>query len=81
MKFTFGDIYNSLKHFEDSARGAGVDIDNAFDDESRAILNDELYALRQTHMKLYNSDINVRLNINSVRKQIDVCMKNVDVFD
>lgn len=80
MIHKFGEIYQSLRLIEQAAAQTGVDLDNTFGDESKGIVSDELKNLQQAHMSLYNASISTNLNIDSVRKQIDVCMPNMDVF-
>lgn len=80
MKFTFGDIYTSLQTLEQAVQHVGIDIDNAFADESRGMINDELWVLKESYMKLYNADISMEINLDSIRRQLDSCMPNIDVF-
>ncbi|MGG4144827.1 hypothetical protein ABEW34_17060 [Paenibacillus algorifonticola] len=80
MTLTFGDIYHVLKEMQQGVSDMDVDLDRVFQDEGKGILSDELTAMRQSYLNLYNADISLTLNLNSVRKQVDVCMKNMDVF-
>ena len=80
MKFTFGDVYTSLQTLEQVVQHMGIDADNAFDDESKGIINDELRALKESYMKLYNTDISMKINLDSIRRQLDSCMPNIDVY-
>lgn len=78
MKFL--DIYNALISMERTVESMGIDLDRIINDESKGILSDEFNAISESYMHLYNADISLDVNLNSVRKQVDVCMKNVDVF-
>lgn len=80
MKFTFGDVYTSLQTLEQAVQQMGIDTDNAFDDESKGIIKDELWALRESYMKLYNTDISMKINLDAIRRQLDSCMPNIDVY-
>ncbi|WP_018884250.1 hypothetical protein [Paenibacillus massiliensis] len=80
MKFTFGDVYTSLQTLEQAVRQMGIDTDNTFHDESKGIITDELWALKESYMKLYNTDISMEINLDAIRRQLDSCMPNIDVY-
>lgn len=80
MTMTFGDIYHVLKEMQQGVSNMDVDLERMFQDEGKGILSDELSAMRQSYLNLYNADVRLTLNLDSVRKQVDVCMKNMDVF-
>ncbi len=80
MKITFGGVFTALASMEQAARSVGLDYDNAFGDTSQRVLSAEAEAVRQSYMELYNATITTDLDMDSIRKQIDVCMKSMDVF-
>lgn len=79
-KLKFHDIYDAIKTSREAISRMDVDLDNSALNTGHGIISDELKAVVDSYKTLYNADMTLAVNLDSVRKQIDVCMKNVNVF-
>jgi hypothetical protein len=80
MIIKFRDVYDAVRGMNQSVKDMGLDLDNTFNDESKGIVTDELAALTQSYLNLYNADVRMTVDLANVRKQVDQCMSNVDVY-
>lgn len=80
MIIKFRDVYDAVRDMYQSVNDMGLDLDNTFNDESHGIVTDELAALTQSYLNLYNADVSMTVDLANVRKLVDQCMSNVDVY-
>ncbi|MWV43063.1 hypothetical protein GRF59_05420 [Paenibacillus sp. HJL G12] len=76
----FRQVYTALHDMNQAVKAMGVDLENASNKESKGVISDEIHALTQSYNNLYNADLLLDVDLDLVRKQIDHCMKNVDVY-
>lgn len=76
----FKGVYTDLRQMKLSAARLDVDLDKSFNDESKGVISDELAALRQSYMNLYNTDVTMTTDITAIRTQVSSCLGNAGII-
>ncbi len=79
MTIQFRDVYTALRQMKQMVELAELDSEKTFNNEAKATVSDEAAALSESYFNLYNSDIRLEIDIDTIRAQVAGCLPNIDV--
>jgi hypothetical protein len=79
MTIQFRDVYTALRQMKQMAELAKLDTEKIFNDEAKATVTNEAAALSESYFSLYNSDIRLVIDIDTIRAQVADCMPDINV--
>jgi len=69
-----GYIYSMVREMEQAVMSMGTDFEHAIHQETKEIISEELESLSESYKNLFNSDIVLDVDLDSLIKQVEVCV-------
>lgn len=74
MTIKLRDLYRSLYNMQSALHAMDIDVDNISCYKTRTVVDEELIALTESYLDLYNAEITVKVNIDEIIEQLNDCL-------